>query len=87
MAWDSTHKTKLHKIHLKQKHAIHLTCNENKFMHTKPLMQSLHVLNVFQINIQKILLFMHRVKTCSDVPSIFANKLTCPSHRYLTDFM
>ena len=69
MAWGSTHKTKLCKIHLKQKHAFRLKCNENKFTHTKirkftPLMRSLQVLNVFQINIQKILVFI----TCSDVP-------------------
>ena len=53
MAWGSNHKAKLHKIHLKQKHAIRLICNENKLTHIKPLMQSLQVLNVFQINIQK----------------------------------
>ena len=41
------------KLHLKQKHAVLLTCNENKFTHTKPLMRALQVLNVFQINIQK----------------------------------
>ena len=49
-------------------------------------MRSLQVLNVFQINIQKILVFIHRVKTFSDVPSIFANKLSYSSHRYPTDF-
>ena len=82
----STHKTKLHKIHLKQKHAIHLICNENKYTHTKPLMRFLDVLHVFQINIQKIILFLHRVKTCSDVTSIFANKFTYLSHKYPTNF-
>ena len=39
MAWGSTHKTKLRKLHLKkQKHAIRLIYNENKFTHTRPLM-------------------------------------------------
>ena len=88
MVWGSTHKTKLHKIRLKQKHPICLVCNENKFTHTKRtliriLMQSLQVLNVFQITIQKITVFMPRVKTCSDVPSIFANRFC---HRYPTIF-
>ena len=41
----------------------------HKITHTKPLMRSLQLLNVFQINIQNILVFMYRVKTCSDVPS------------------
>ena len=55
MARGSVHKTKLHKIHLKQKHVIHLICNENKFMHTRTLMQSLQVLNVFHVTIEKSL--------------------------------
>ena len=39
MSWDSTHQINLHMIRLKQKHTIRLTCNENKFTRTKPLMQ------------------------------------------------
>ena len=62
MAWGSTHKTKLHKIRLKQKHVTHLICSENKFTHTKPLMRSLQVLSILQISIEKTLVFMHRVK-------------------------
>ena len=53
---------------------------------TKPLMSSLRVLNVLQINIQKIIVFMHRVKTCRDVPSIFANNFTYHFHKYPTNF-
>ena len=49
-------------------------------------MRSLQLLNVFQLNTEKILVLMHRVKTCSFVPSIFANKFTYPSHRYPTNF-
>ena len=29
---------------------------------------------------------MHHVKICSDVPSIFVNKFTYPSHRYPKNF-
>lgn len=35
MAWGSTHKTKLNKIQLKQKHVTGLICSENKFTHTE----------------------------------------------------
>ena len=35
---------------------------------------------------KKILVFMHRVKICSDVPSIFANKFSHSSPRYPTNF-
>ena len=45
---------------------------------------SLQILSVFQINIKKILVFMHCAKTCSDLPSVFANKFTYFSHRYPT---
>ena len=30
---------------------------------------------------------MHRVKTCSNVPSISGDKFTYPSHRYPTNFL
>lgn len=51
MAWDSTHKRFLQKIHFKQKYEIDLKCDEKRFTHTKSLQQSLQVLNVLQINI------------------------------------
>ena len=44
-------------------------------------MQSLQVLNIFQVNIKKIIVLRHRIKTTRN---IFANKFTYPSHRYLT---
>ena len=67
MTWGSTHKTNFksqmfYKIDLKQKHAIRLICNENKFAHTRRLMRSLLAQNVFQVNIQKILALNHCVK-------------------------
>ena len=51
-----------YKKHLKQKHAICLICNENKFTHTRRLMRSLLVQNDFQANIQKIVVLNHFVK-------------------------
>ena len=47
MAWDSAHKTNLHKVHLKEKNAIRLICNETKFAHTKLFMRSLQILTIF----------------------------------------
>lgn len=44
------------------------------------------VLTVLQRNIHKTLVFMHRVKTCSDIPNIFANTFACPFHIYPTYF-
>ena len=45
-AWGSTHKTKVHKTHIRQKHTTRLICNENNFTHSKPLMRFLQVLYV-----------------------------------------
>ena len=50
MVWVSTHEIKLHKIHLKQKHAIRLICNENKFKHTKLLIRSLSHKSKYKIS-------------------------------------
>ena len=47
-------------------------CNENKVSNIKEFMWSLKLLNIFWKNIQKILVFIHLVKSCSDVRSIFA---------------
>ena len=78
MAWGSTHKTNLHKTPFKQKLAIRLICSENKSMHTKPLMQSLQVLNNKH---SKTTVFMHSIKTCSDVCTKYFCKQICPSFR------
>ena len=75
MAWGSTHKIKLHDIHLKQKHAIRLVCNEKNLSTLSHSYDPYWLLTVFQLTFQKIFVFMHRVKTCSDVPFIFAINL------------
>ena len=46
MAWGSAHKTNLRKVHLKEKNAIRLICNENKLAHTKLLTRSLQILTI-----------------------------------------
>ena len=66
---------------LKHRHAIRLRKETNLLSYSCDPCR-----HVFQISIQKILVFMHRVKTCSDVPSIFTNKFIYPSYRYPTNF-
>ena len=62
MVWVSTHEIKLHKIHLKQKHAIRLICNENKFKHTKLLIRSLSHKSKYKISTE-VLHFGTRYRT------------------------
>ena len=38
MSWATTHEAKWHKMQLKQRQAVGLIYNENKFSHTYPLM-------------------------------------------------
>ena len=81
MGWGSTHKTKLHKIYLKQNIQFVL----------KVMKANLRILShscdpCLYWMFQKILVFMHRFKNCSNVPSIFANKFTYHSHRHPTNF-
>ena len=62
IAWGSTHKSKLIPIYRKQKHACRLIHFATKETHSRPLMQDLNALNIFQINILQSLLFMFKVK-------------------------
>ena len=40
LAWASTHKTNLNKIHSKQKHALRIVHNKDKYYNTKELLRS-----------------------------------------------
>ena len=51
ITWASTSRTKLDNILEKQKHALHIIYNKDKFTHSKPLMRDINALNVHQINI------------------------------------
>lgn len=55
IAWGNNYKTQLYKIHLEQKHVIRPICNENKFTNSKPVIQSLRVLNILKKNNRKSL--------------------------------
>ena len=53
IAWASTSMTKLKKINSQQKHAIRIIHNKDKYAHTKELLRSDKILNVYQMNILK----------------------------------
>ena len=60
-AWGSTHFTKLKTISNKQKQAARISFDEDWLCHSRPLLQRLNVLNVYQINLFQHLNFMHRL--------------------------
>ena len=81
MVWASTNQSKLKKLFNKQKHARRIVFNEKKYTHARPLMKKLKALNVYQINIFQILIFMFKVKH-NLVPAIFKTKFQLIHHKY-----
>ena len=85
IAWASTAKTKLSSILKKQKHAVRIVYNKDKFTHSRPLMRDMNVLNVYQINIFQTLRFMYKTKNNSN-PRIFDKMFREIHHKYPTRF-
>ena len=60
LAWASTIRTNLKKIHSQQKHAMRIIFLKDKFSHTKELFAHNKIFNVYQLNILNI--FTHKVR-------------------------
>ena len=85
IAWASTHQTKLKSINSKQKQCSRYIYHEEPRTHAKPLMQKMKALNVFQINIFQVLVFMFKVKNKLS-PTIFSNSFEHIEHNFQTRF-
>ena len=83
LAWGSTYLTNLKKLHSQQKHAIRIVHSKSKFEHTKELFKSASVLNLYELNILSIAVFMHRVHTKTS-PPVFTGSFHRISHLYST---
>ena len=70
LAWGSTNKTKLSVLLRRQKHASRIIYFKDKYTHARPLLKELNALNIYQLNINNTLLFMHKVKN-NTIPNIF----------------
>ena len=81
VAWTSTSQTKLKKIPTKQKHAVRIIFHAEKEAHIRPLLKEIHALNVYQINILKMLTFMEKVKIAT-IPRIFLNAFKEIEYKY-----
>ena len=53
--------------------------------HTRDHFKESKVLNVYQVNIWRNLIFMHQVNS-NTAPTTFLNKFKKPTHNYLTNF-
>ena len=82
-AWGSTTKTNLTILLRRQKHASRIIYFEDRYTHAKPLMISLKVLNIYQLNVYKILLFMHKVKN-NNITHVFKQTFSEVNNKYNT---
>ena len=64
---------------MKQKQAVHIIFNQDRFTHVPPLLKTVNALNVYQINLLQVLLFMHKIKTNSS-PWIFQHQFQTIKH-------
>ena len=83
IVWASSPQSKLQKIYRKQKQMIRLISGENRYTHSRPLMKSLKLLNIYQINMLQHLIFMFEVKHTL-IPNIFQDKFQTIYHKYPT---
>ena len=72
-------------ISYKQKQAAHIVFDEDRLYHSRPLLQRLNALNVYQINLFQHLNFMHRL-SIDNLPKNFNNTFKKPGHKYSTKF-
>ena len=85
MAWTSTYRSKLKTIHFHQKHAVCTVFIEGKLTQSRPMLQSLNALKVYQINLYQYLAFMYKLNK-NKVPLAFNELIENPFHKYPTKF-
>ena len=85
IAWASTNKTKLKNLFGKKKQAARIIFNQDRFMHTRPLLKTLNVLNVYQMNLLQVHLFIHKIKTDSSLQT-FLHQFQTINHKYSTRY-
>ena len=83
--WASTNKTNLKKLFGKQKQATRIIFNQDRFKYARPLLKVLNALNVYQINLLQVLLFMHKIKANSS-PRIFLHQFQTINHKFATRY-
>ena len=66
-----------------QKHASHIISFKDRYTHAKPLMTSLNTLNIYQLNIYKILLLMNKVKN-NNITHVFKQSFSIVNSKYNT---
>ena len=76
----STYFTNLKKLHSKQKHAIRIEYNKDKFKRTRHIFKENKILNAFQFNLVNNVVFMHKISNSLGVPSALPKIISFLSH-------
>ena len=83
IAWGSTGKSKLLKLHKHQKHISRMIHYQTKTTPSRNLMKKLKILNIFQLNIFQNLVFMYQ-HNINSLPRIFEKSFKKINHKYPT---
>lgn len=83
IVWGSTLKSKLSKIHKKQKHALRLVNFMSHNTHSAPLFKKMNLLNIYQLNIYLTIILVFKIKNHM-APSIFSQYFIPIENKYMT---
>jgi len=85
IVWASTNITKLKKLYNKQKHACRIIFGEKRYTSVTHRLKQLGALDIFQLNVYQVLVFMHKIKNGTS-PAIFRDQFREINHKYGTRY-
>ena len=85
LAWVSTQKTNLKKIHSPEKHALRIVYSKDRYYHTKEVFRSCNVFNVYKVNLLNTSILIYKIKTRRS-PAAFHTTFKIAFHSYPTRF-
>ena len=83
IGWASTYHSTLKKVYIVQKKSARLILDMQRYTEARPLLKSLSILNVYQLNILQILIFMFKHKN-NMLPDVFKSLFSAINHKYPT---
>ena len=69
----------------REKQTAQIIFNQDRLTHARPLLKALNAVNVYQINLLQVLLFMHKIKINSS-PQIFLHQVATINHKYAAGY-
>ena len=82
IAWASTYFTKLKTVQYQQKYTARIIFNKDFLIHSSPLLRSLNVLTIYQINVYQLYAQISE----NQAPQICNLAFEKPTHKYPTQF-